>query len=147
MERCSLEHLFSNRKKYMKLAKLLISVTLFVASANANDVMQKSMSIMEKGMTQIQQGFLNNNLELIKQGTKLVKEGNSLFSDKKVIGQYLPDNKKHMVNVAENASKRISLDIDSLEDNLNNKAFINAANAYSDMLNACSSCHSIVRSW
>ncbi|AXX90720.1 hypothetical protein CKA55_10725 [Arcobacter suis] len=131
----------------MKLVKLLIATTLFIASANANDVMQKSMSIMEKGMTQIQQGFLNNNLELIKEGTKLVKEGNTLFSDKKVISQYLPDNKKHMANVAENASKRIALDINVLELNLDDKAYVNAANAYSDMLNACSSCHSIVRSW
>jgi hypothetical protein len=105
------------------------------------------MSTMEKGMTQIQQGFLNNNLQLIKDGTKLVKEGSALFSDKKVISEYLPDNKKHMVNVAENASKRITLDIAELETNLDNKAFINAANAYSDMLNACSSCHSIVRNW
>ena len=131
----------------MKLVKLLITTTLFIASANANDVMQKSMSIMEKGMTQIQQGFLNNNLELIKEGTKLVKEGNTLFSDKKVIASYLPENKRHMVNVAENAAKRIDLDINVLELNLDNKSYINAANAYSDMLNACSSCHSIVRSW
>ena len=84
---------------------------------------------------------------MIKEGTKLVKEGNTLFSDAKVINQYLPDNKKHMVNVAENASKRISLDITELEANLDNKAFIKAANSYSDMLNACSSCHSIVRNW
>ena len=131
----------------MKLVKILVAASLFVAAANANDVMQKSMSIMEKGMTQIQQGFLNNNLELIKEGTKLVKEGNTLFSDKKVISQYLPDNKKHMANVAENASKRIALDINVLELNLDDKAYVNAANAYSDMLNACSSCHSIVRSW
>ncbi|MEZ4692818.1 MAG: hypothetical protein R2837_02155 [Aliarcobacter sp.] len=109
--------------------------------------MQKSMSIMEKGMTQIQQGFLNNNLQLIKDGAKLVKEGNELFSDKKVIASYLPDNKKHMANVAENASKRIALDINVLELNLDDKAYVNAANAYSDMLNACSSCHSIVRNW
>ncbi|MDD3007797.1 MAG: hypothetical protein RBR70_10245 [Arcobacter sp.] len=131
----------------MKLVKILVAASLFVAAANANDVMQKSMSIMEKGMTQIQQGFLNNNLELIKQGTELVKEGNSLFSDKKVISQYLPENKKHMVNVAENASKRIALDINVLELNLDTKSYVNAANAYSDMLNACSSCHSIVRNW
>ena len=98
-------------------------------------------------MTQIQQGFLNNNLDSIKAGVKLVKEGNELFSDKKVISQYLPENKKHMANVAENASKRISLDINVLEVNLDNKAYVNAANAYSDMLNACSSCHSIVRNW
>jgi hypothetical protein len=131
----------------MKLTKLLVIAALVVVSANANDVMQKSMSTMEKGMIQIQQGFLNNNLGLIKDGTKLVKEGSALFSDRKVIAEYLPENKKHMVNVAENASKRISFDIAELETNLDNKAFINAANAYSDMLNACSSCHSIVRSW
>ncbi len=131
----------------MKLVKSLIVSTLLIVSANANDVMQKSMSIMEKGMTQIQQGFLNNNLELIKEGAKLVQEGNSLFSDKKVITSYLPENKKHMVNVAENASKRISLDLNVLELNLDNKSYVNAANSYSDMLNACSSCHSIVRNW
>lgn len=131
----------------MKLLKVLVASTLLVAAANANDVMQKSMSIMEKGMTQIQQGFLNNNLQAIKDGAKLVKEGNELFSDKKVIASYLPENKKHMANVAENASKRIALDLNVLELNLDNKAYVNAANAYSDMLNACSSCHSIVRNW
>jgi hypothetical protein len=131
----------------MKITKIILACSLVFGIANANDVMQKSMSIMEKGMTQIQQGFLNNNLELIKEGTKLVKEGNTLFSDKKVIASYLPENKKHMVNVAENASKRIDLDINVLEINLDNKSYINAANAYSDMLNACSSCHSIVRNW
>ena len=131
----------------MKLVKILVASSLLVVAANANDVMQKSMSIMEKGMTQIQQGFLNNNLNAIKDGVKLVKEGNELFSDKKVIASYLPENKKHMVNVAENASKRISLDINVLELNLDNKSFVNAANAYSDMLNACSSCHSIIRNW
>jgi hypothetical protein len=52
-----------------------------------------------------------------------------------------------MANVAENASKRIALSSSVLELNLDEKAYVNAANAYSDMLNACSSCHSIVRNW
>jgi len=52
-----------------------------------------------------------------------------------------------MVNVAANSSQRIALDINVLELNLDNKAYVNAANAYSDMLNACSKCHSIVRQW
>lgn len=131
----------------MKLIKVLVASSLLVVAANANDVMQKSMSIMEKGMTEIQKGFLNNNLDSIKSGVKLVKEGNELFSDKKVISSYLPENKKHLSNVAENASKRIALDINVLEVNLDNKSYVNAANAYSDMINACSSCHSIVRNW
>jgi hypothetical protein len=131
----------------MKLGKLVLTCTLLIGVVNAEDIMQKSMSIMEQGMTQIQQGFLNNNLKLIKSGSKLVKEGNSLFSDKDVIVKYLPKNKKHMVNVAKNASKRIELDINVLELNLDDKAYINAAIAYSDTLNACARCHSIVRSW
>lgn len=131
----------------MKLAKLLVACTLAFGVANAQDVMQKSMSIMEKGMTQIQKGFLNNNLELIKEGSALVKEGNELFSEKKVIENYLPKNKKHLVNVAAAASERINLDLNVLELNLDEKAYLNAADAYSDMLNACSRCHSIVRSW
>ena len=131
----------------MKMGKILLACCLVIGAANAEDVMKKSMSMMEQGMTQIQQGFLNNNVELIKSGSKLVRDGNNLFSDKKIIAQYLPKDKKHMVNVAENAAKRIDLDVNVLELNLDDKAYINAANAYSDMLNACARCHSIVRSW
>jgi len=131
----------------MKLVNLIAAVALSVSIASAQDVMQKSMSIMEQGMVQIQKGFLNNDIELIKSGAKLIKEGNELFSDKKVIAQYLPENKKHMVNVAENAAKRVELDVSVLELNIDDKAYINAANAYSDILNACARCHSIVRNW
>ncbi|PLY04325.1 MAG: hypothetical protein C0625_16730 [Arcobacter sp.] len=131
----------------MKLLNILTAAVLTVSIASAEDVMKKSMSLMEQGMTQIQQGFLNNNVELIRSGSKLVKEGNSLFSHKDVIVQYLPKDKKHMVNVAAKAAKRIDLDVTVLELNLDDKAYINAANAYSDILNACARCHSIVRSW
>lgn len=131
----------------MKLGKLLIAGILTFSVAHAEDVMQKSMSMMEEGMTQIQQGFLNNNVALIENGTKLVSEGNSLFNKKEVIGQYLPEDKKHLVNVAVNASKRIVLDVNVLNLNLEEKAYIKASNAYSDILNACSSCHALVRNW
>lgn len=131
----------------MRMGKILLACCLVIGGANAEDVMKKSMAIMEKGMTQIQQGFLHNNVELIRSGSKLVDQGNNLFSDKKVIATYLPEDKKHMVNVAENAAKRITLDVNVLDLNLDDKAYINAANAYSDMLNACARCHSIVRKW
>lgn len=131
----------------MKLLNILAAVVLTVSVSSAEDVMKKSMSLMEQGMTQIQQGFLNNNVELIRSGSKLVRDGNNLFSDKEVIAQYLQSDKKHMVNVAANAAKRIDLDVNVLELNLDDKAYINAANAYSDILNACARCHSIVRSW
>jgi len=131
----------------MKLIKLAFIVALFLSVANAQNVMQKSMSMMDEGMTLIQKGFINSNIALVKDGAKLVKEGNALFSDNKVIKEFLPKDKKHMINVAENASKRISLDLNILELNLDDKAYVNATNAYSDMLNACSRCHSIIREW
>lgn len=131
----------------MKMGKILLACCLVIGAANAEDVMKKSMAIMEQGMTEIQQGFLNNNVDLIRSGSKLVKNGNAMFSDKEIIAKYLPTDKKHMVNVAENAAKRIDLDVNILDLNLDDKAYINAANAYSDMLNACARCHSIVRKW
>lgn len=131
----------------MKLIKLALIATLSLGVANAQNVLQDSMGKMDQGMSLIQKGFINSDISSIKDGAKLVKEGNALFSHKDVIAKYLPENKKHMLNVAENASKRITLDLNVLELNLDDKAYVNAANAYSDMLNACSRCHSIVREW
>jgi hypothetical protein len=131
----------------MKLKQMLICSALVVSFGSANDIMKQSMATMQDGMIQIQQGFLNNNIQSIRSGLKLIKEGNSSFSDRKIITQYLPKDKKHMINVAENQSKRISLNATVLELNLDEKSYINATNAYADILNACSRCHSIVRGW
>ncbi|MEW6550803.1 MAG: hypothetical protein AB7E13_05185 [Arcobacteraceae bacterium] len=131
----------------MKLTKLMLAGILSVSIASANDVMKKSMAMMEQGMTSIQTGFMHNNEALIREGLKLVKDGNAMFSDKKVIVNYMPEKRKHMVNVAENQAKRIILDTNVLEINLDQKSYVDAANAYSDILNACSRCHAIVREW
>ena len=131
----------------MKLTKLLIASSLISCITKCKWCYAKINVGYGKRNDSNSTRFLNNNLQLIKDGSKLVKEGNDLFSDKKVISSYLPENKKHMANVAANASTRISLALNVLEVNLDDKAYVNAANAYSDMLNACSSCHSIVRNW
>jgi len=131
----------------MKLKHILIGSILAAGFANAGDVMKESMATMQNGMTQVQQGFLNNNVASIKEGIELIKKGNAKFSDAKVIKKYLPADKKHMINVAENQAKRISLDTTVLELNLDDKAYVNASNAYADIMNACSRCHAIVRSW
>ncbi len=130
-----------------KLMKILVAGILSISVASANDIMQKSMSTMDTGMNLIQKGFMHNNVELIKDGMAMVKEGNKDFSNPKLIKKYLPADKKHMVNVAENQSKRIALNLNVLELRLDDKAYTNAANAYSDMLNACSRCHGLVRNW
>ncbi len=132
----------------MKLTKILMAGILSISFASAGDtIMKSSMTTMDTGINLIQKGFMHNNMALIKDGMAMVKRGNKEFSNPKLIKKYLPNDKKHMVNVAENQSKRISLDLNVLELRLDDKAYVNAANAYSDMLNACSRCHGLTRNW
>ena len=130
-----------------RLTKILVAAILSVTVANANDVMQTSMGIMQKGIEKVQSGFINNNAGMIKEGLAEVSKGNDLFSDKNIIAKYLPKDKKHMVNTAVNESRRIKADTTIVELNLDNKAYTKAAQGYADMINACSRCHGLVRSW
>ena len=131
----------------MKLSKIIMAGLLSVTIASANDTLTKSMAIMQEGIQQVQYGFINNNEDVIKEGLKTIKKGNAMFSDETLITKSLPADKKHMANVASKASKRITADATIIELNLDDKAYTKAAEGYSDMLNACSRCHSIVRSW
>ena len=131
----------------MKLTKILMAGILSVSFASANDVMTKSMNIMQQGIEQVQFGFINNNEKMVREGLEQIKKGNSMFSSETLIKASLPENKKHMVNVAENASKRITADATIIELNLDDKAYTKAAEGYADMMNACSRCHGIIRSW
>jgi len=131
----------------MKFTKILMAGILSVTVANASDTLNTSMNIMQKGIEQVQFGFINNNEQMVREGLKAITKGNAMFSDSAVIKESLPTNKKHMTNVAANAAKRIAADATIIELNLDDKAYTKAAEGYSDMLNACSRCHSIVRSW
>jgi len=131
----------------MKLTKILMAGILSVSFASANDVMTKSMNIMQQGIEQVQFGFINNNEQMVRDGLVQIKKGNAMFSSESLIKASLPNNKKHMVNVAENASKRITADATIIELNLDDKAYTKAAEGYADMVNACSRCHGIIRSW
>jgi len=131
----------------MKLSKILMAGILSVSFATANDTLNESMSIMQKGIEQVQFGFINNNEQMVREGLKAINKGNTMFSDQALIKKYLPENKKHMVNVAVNASKRIAADATIIELNLDDKAYTKAADGYADMMNACSKCHSIIRNW
>lgn len=131
----------------MKIRNLLLVAVLGVTVANADDVMRKSMSLMAQGMNDIQSGFMNNNVNLIRSGSKLVEDGNKLFSTQDVIKQYLPENKKHMTNTAKKHSDTIRQQLTVMSLKLDEKAYLKAGQAFGDMLNACSSCHAIVRNW
>ncbi|MEA3554395.1 MAG: hypothetical protein U9R39_08360 [Campylobacterota bacterium] len=130
-----------------KLTKILAATILSVSVANASDVMQKSMTIMQDGIEKVQYGFINNNASMIKEGLTKIEKGNSLFSEEAVIKKYLPSDKKHMSNIAVNSAKRIAADATIIGLNLEDKAYTKAAEGYADMMNACSRCHGLVRSW
>jgi len=129
----------------MKLTKIAMAAVLSIGFAHA-DPMTKAMNIMQQGIEQVQFGFINNNEKMIRDGLAQIKKGNTMFSDKALIKKYLPADKKHMVNVAENASKRIHLRANVIELSLDDKAYTKAPEGYSDMLNACSRGHGIIRS-
>ncbi len=131
----------------MKLTKILMAGILSVSFASANDAMTKSMNIMQQGIEQVQFGFINNNEKMVREGLVQIKKGNTMFSSETLIKAALPDNKKHMTNVAVNASKRITADATIIELNLDDKAYTKAAEGYADMMNACSRCHGLIRSW
>lgn len=120
---------------------------LSVSFASANDAMTKSMNIMQQGIEQVQFGFINNNEKMVREGLVQIKKGNTMFSSETLIKAALPDDKKHMTNVAVNASKRITADATIIELNLDDKAYTKAAEGYADMMNACSRCHGLIRSW
>ena len=121
----------------------ILSVTI----ASANDTLKNSMDTMQKGMEEVQYGFINNQAGLIKSGLAKIQKGNAMFSNESIIKDSLPANKKHMVNIAMNASKRITADATIIELNLDDKAYTKAADGYSDIMNACSRCHGLVRNW
>ncbi len=129
------------------ISKLIVAGILTLGVANANDIMVKSMTKMDQGMNLIQKGFMHNSIDTIREGIKLLEEGNKEFSDPKTIAMFLPKDKQHMVNVAANQAKRITLNSNVMNLRLDDKSYVNAANAYSDTLNACSRCHAIVRDW
>lgn len=131
----------------MKLKNILLATILSASIASANDVLKKSMDTMSAGMEMIQYGFINNDEKSIRDGLINIQKGNSMFSSADIIKASLPNNKKHMVNVAINSSRRITADSTIVELNLDDKAYTKAAAGYADMMNACSRCHGIIRSW
>jgi cytochrome c556 len=131
----------------MKLFKIAAASIALGVSLFANDVMIKNMVEMENALTNIQKGFLYNNLDLVKSGVNGIETTNKIFEDQKATQKYLPENKKHLSNIAYNASKRMNLAADEMLQFINEKEFSKAFNSYSEILNSCNSCHSVVRGW
>lgn len=136
----------------MKIPVKLFLATLCVASglhaaSDADKFNAMVMLNMENGLANIQKGFLYNNLDLIKNGVEQVQKENAIYHDRKTIKSILPDNKKQMENLAYITSKRIENATEEMKSYLALKQMKKAHNAFSDIVNACTDCHTLIRGW
>lgn len=119
----------------------------FSSMAMADTTLASNMSQMENGLSQVQKGFLYNNSLLIKEGVTEIHTANLLFHNVEETKKYLPKDKQHMSNIAFNASKRIDKASADLIKSLDKKQFSKASQSYSEIVNACTMCHAVVRGW
>lgn len=131
----------------MKMIKILALTAFISGGVMADDTLAKNMSQMENGLSSVQKGFLYNAPALIKSGVSDIHKANALFHNLDETKKFLPKDKQHMSNIAFNASKRIDTASDDLIKALDNKQYSKAHQAYSDIINACGSCHAVVRGW
>ncbi len=131
----------------MKIIISLILTVLLSSVASADNTLVTNMSQMENGLTMVQKGFLYNNPVQIKEGVADIHTANLLFHNVDETKKYLPKEKQHMSNIAFNASKRIDKATADLLKSLDKKQFSKASQSYSEIVNACTSCHAVVRGW
>lgn len=106
-----------------------------------------AMLSMENGLSNIQKGFLYNNIELIQSGVDIVQKENAAYHNRDVLKAILPEGKKQMENLALITSKRIDNAADEMKSYLALKQMKKAHSAFSDIVNACTDCHTLVRGW
>jgi hypothetical protein len=131
----------------MKLIKITLASVALSVSLFANEALVKNMTEMESALNSIQKGFLYNSPDMIKSGVQGIKKTVVLFEDRKETQKYLPDNKKHMSNIAYNSAKRMEIAADELLLYIDAKEYSKASNSYSEIMNSCNACHSVVRGW
>jgi len=131
----------------MKMIKILALSALLSAGVMADETMASNMSQMESGLSNVQKGFLYNTPALIKSGVAEIKKADALFHDMDATKKYLPKDKQHMSNIAFNAAKRIDTASNDLLKALDKKQYSKAHQSYSDIVNACTACHAVVRGW
>lgn len=137
--------------KRMKLMMILASLSL-VCSLNLNaseaeKINAMVMLNMENGLANIQKGFLYNNMKLVQEGIDQVEKENSTYDNRNAIKAFLPEGKKQMENLAFISSKRIENAAKEMKYYLSVQQPRKAFNSFSDIVNACTDCHTLVRGW
>lgn len=131
----------------MKIVKILAVAALLSVGAAADDTLALNMSQMENGLNNVQKGFLYNAPSMIKGGVAEIQKADALFHNAEATKKYLPKDKQHMSNIAFNAAKRIDSASADLLKALEKKEYTKASQSYSEIVNACTACHAVVRGW
>ena len=134
-------------KKIIQFVLALLCTASILNASDAEKINAMVMINMENGLANIQKGFLYNNIDLIQSGVEQVQKENTIYHDRAVIRSILPENKKQMENLALITSKRIENATDEMKTYLALKQMKKAHNAFSDIVNACTDCHTLVRGW
>jgi len=134
-------------KKILTLLAAAFCVASTLHAAEAEKVNAMVMINMENGLASIQKGFLYNNLDMIKSGVEQVQKENMVYHDRKVIKSILPENRKQMENLAFITSKRIENATEEMKSYIALKQMKKAHSAFSDIVNACTDCHTLVLGW
>ena len=134
-------------KKILTLLTASFCIVSALHAADAEKVNAMVMINMENGLASIQKGFLYNNLDMIKSGVDQVQKENMVYHDRKVIKSILPENRKQMENLAFITSKRIENATEEMKSYIALKQMKKAHSAFSDIVNACTDCHTLVRGW
>jgi len=132
----------------MKLKKLIVLAGLVANIAFANDtVIITEMKNMRDSMNQINDGFFYNKKDKITQGLKSLKNANEIFKTQSDVKLYLPEKIQHMSGISFNNAIKINVNIDKMQRFINKNNYRKASIVYMDIINSCTSCHSIVRGW
>lgn len=135
----------------MRFSLILLLLSCFFQSTNAAEPTEKINAIiminMEEGLAKIQKGFLYNNMKLIQEGVEQVEQENSTYENRNAIKAFLPEGKKQMENLAFISSQRINNAAKEMKYYLSISNPRKAHNAFSDIVNACTDCHTLVRGW
>jgi len=134
-------------KKILTLLTASFCIVSALHAADAEKINAMVMINMENGLASIQKGFLYNNLDMIKSGVDQVQKENMVYHDRKVIKSILPENRKQMENLAFITSKRIENAAEEMKSYIALKQMKKAHSAFSDIVNACTDCHTLVRGW
>jgi len=132
----------------MKLTSLILLAGLAANVSFADDtVIITEMKNMRDSMNQINDGFFYNKKEKITQGLDSLKSANKIFKTQSDVKMYLPEKTKHMSGISFNNAKKIDTNIEKMKKYIAKNNYRKASNIYMDIINSCTSCHSIVRGW